>query len=732
MTQTQRRVLMDSDPSQKVLPKYPKSGKISFNSNNFKNPNDGSDRKWLLYSATTNSLFCYSCCLFPTRVQTKSSNPWGNYGEGTIGYRDFLHQSRGLLAHEQSQQHFSSTTTWMEYKRLADSGKTINHATEEAMKKEVSFWRQVLRGILDAIIFLAKNNLAFQGKTSKLGQPNCGNFLSLIELLSKYYPPLKTHVNRITSNKVSYMSDKTQNEFISLAGSSVRASIISKIQERKYFTIMFDATPDVSHKEQISQIIRTVKISEKGCEIEENFIDFIHFDQKTGLKIAEAIVHKLKEDGLDIMNCRGQGYDCGSNMAGTYQGVQARIKEINPKAVYVPCAAHSLNLVGQHAASKILPAKLLLGQIQTIYVFFSGSPWRWNILAKHVSKKPKCLSSTRWSSRCEAVSIVADEFHEIIIALMEIAESEDVNAQSYAEANSLLLQMRTFKFLLGINVWKTILERINITNLALQKKDIAVSEAAKHLKGLVTWIEGFKLTGFDKAVEKARKIADASELDYESGFEYRVTRGRKPKRFENNKEERDALSNLEKFKIDFFDATITKLLDEFKNRFQALRSLDSTFSFLWGKDLCSMNRERQIECISSLCQIYEDDFEIESFKKEIGFLPSAVEPFLEDFAMADTTPLQILDVLVKFGLKQQFRNIVTALTIFLTLPVSVASNERAFSKLKIVKGYRRSTMGQSRLSDLSILSIEHEHVKNMSFEGVIDKFASMKCRQVSI
>jgi len=48
---------------------------------------------------------------------------------------------------------------------------------------------------------------------------------------------------------------------------------------------------------------------------------------------------------------RGPGYDNGSNMAGIYNGVQALILKQNAAALYLPCAAHSLNLVGVHAAS---------------------------------------------------------------------------------------------------------------------------------------------------------------------------------------------------------------------------------------------------------------------------------------------------------------------------------------------------------------------------------------------
>ncbi|GFV92853.1 zinc finger MYM-type protein 1 [Trichonephila clavipes] len=42
----------------------------------------------------------------------------------------------------------------------------------------------------------------------------------------------------------------------------------------------------------------------------------------------------------------GQPFDNAANMSGQYDGVQALLKENNKFANYVPCAAHSLNLVG--------------------------------------------------------------------------------------------------------------------------------------------------------------------------------------------------------------------------------------------------------------------------------------------------------------------------------------------------------------------------------------------------
>ncbi|GFQ86461.1 uncharacterized protein TNCT_386551 [Trichonephila clavata] len=71
------------------------------------------------------------------------------------------------------------------------------------------------------------------------------------------------------------------------------------------------------------------------------------------------IVRKLKADGLDIMNCRGQAYDNAATIAGCHTGVQQRIKDINPNVEFVPCSNHSLNLICINAASvEGVPKKL--------------------------------------------------------------------------------------------------------------------------------------------------------------------------------------------------------------------------------------------------------------------------------------------------------------------------------------------------------------------------------------
>ena len=96
--------------------------------------------------------------------------------------------------------------------------------------------------------------------------------------------------------------------------------------------------------------------------------------------LENVVIATLEEASIDILNCQGQAYDNAANMAGKYTGLQARIKQINPFDEFVPCAAHSLNLVGVNAVESCSGAVHFFMLVQHIYTFFSASTHRWQIL----------------------------------------------------------------------------------------------------------------------------------------------------------------------------------------------------------------------------------------------------------------------------------------------------------------------------------------------------------------
>ena len=97
-----------------------------------------------------------------------------------------------------------------------------------------------------------------------------------------------------------------------------------------YYSIIVDGTPDTSHTEQITFILRYAHLNEEiTWEICEQ-----DCAKKRGIDIAELMCKVLKEHGIQLKNRGGQGYDNGSSMAGSYNRAQAIIREKNPEAVF--------------------------------------------------------------------------------------------------------------------------------------------------------------------------------------------------------------------------------------------------------------------------------------------------------------------------------------------------------------------------------------------------------------
>ena len=71
----------------------------------------------------------------------------------------------------------------------------------------------------------------------------------------------------------------------------------------------------------------------------------------------------------------------------------------------------------------------------------------------------------------------------------------------------------------------------------------------------------------------------------------------------------------------------------------------------------------------------------------------------------------------------------TAYMMYMTISVAVATAERSFFKLKLIKNFLRSSMSQERLSGLALLSIEKEQTKNLDFRKVLQQSASPKARR---
>ena len=148
---------------------------------------------------------------------------------------------------------------------------------------------------------------------------------------------MQEHVRRILrgETRYHYLSHKIQNEMIQLLANEVKGTIISRIKDAKYFSVILDCTPDASNDEHMSIVLRYVNVSESPIFVDEYFLEFIKVHDTSGLGLLNQLLDTLNILGLDVDNIRGQGYDNGSNMKGKNKGVQTRLLVCATYAIYI-------------------------------------------------------------------------------------------------------------------------------------------------------------------------------------------------------------------------------------------------------------------------------------------------------------------------------------------------------------------------------------------------------------
>ena len=86
---------------------------------------------------------------------------------------------------------------WRELDVRLRNSSGIHNLLCDQIESEKQKWRHVLKCVLDVVLTLAERGLAFQGNSEEIGEPNNGNFLVLVELLSRHDPVLMDHLHKV-------------------------------------------------------------------------------------------------------------------------------------------------------------------------------------------------------------------------------------------------------------------------------------------------------------------------------------------------------------------------------------------------------------------------------------------------------------------------------------------------------------------------------------------------------
>jgi hypothetical protein len=279
--------------------------------------------------------------------------------------------------------------------------------------------------------------------------------------------------------------------------------------------------------------------------------------------------------------------------------------------------------------------------------------------------------------------------------------------------------MESFEFLLSMTIWYDILFVINTVSKNLQSKDMHIDVAIDQLEGLISYFKTYRENGFASAMISSKEIATIMEIEHVFR-ERRVSR--RKKQFNEDANDEITQSAEESFRIDYFLYIVDQVISSIQSMFEQFQIYENIFGFLFNfKKLKSLDDDGlQNKCLN-LKGFLKHDLDSLDLFLELKVLKEILQ-------IEESAPIDILNYIKRLD---SFPNTCITYRILLTIPVTVASAKRSFSKLKLIKSYLKSTMLQERLNGLAILSIEKKVLENLEYKNLIKNFASQKARRLN-
>ncbi len=726
---------------------------------------------WLVYSHAKQGLFCKYCPFFATGgvgggqktvpLQKLVTKPLTNF-------KDLSGQKGDLETHSNNLYHKRAAEQASAFIRAYNSPKleVINLVNAQRLR-EVEENRERLRPIVETIVFLGRQNLAFRGhrddghlvldatSEQSVVSMNEGNFRELLKFrVSAGDKNLEKHLQSASSN-ATYISKTTQNSLISCCGKEILDQILIKVRASKFYSILFDETTDVAHMSQLSLVIRYLH---EGS-IREDFIGFLDSFEELGLAkqaneydsdeedlaevrklvaaeqnlngnssdasselsltgkaIGQIVLYQLKKKlKLPLDRCVGIGTDGCAVMLSEVRGAATIIQHEATNAVKAPCYSHKLNL-SISRSSKVPSIRNAVGVMKEVISFFEPNPKRKTVLMGTLGCSLKSLCETRWVERHEGVLQFSVDLLKIVESLEKISEWRDPETAS--KAASLIASLTSPQFIVAVLCLSDVLSLTKCLSAYLQKITLDLNNAATHVESTISVLSKRRENidiNFRSVWQRAERLAEHLDIELKVP---RIAR-----RYQNYRANYQTDSAEQYYRVSVYAPLLDFVLTDLRERFSE-ETLDIFQLPVFIPDnIIKSSADQNEEVAKSLLKRFGM---LSNIDNDIGFLLLRDEMLLwkEKWEKVKQQqrelPFKALDVLINCD-KDAFPLVHNFLQILATLPVTTASAERSFSSLRRLKLYLRSTMGEERLSGLALLHI-HRNMP-LDIDNVITRFA---------
>lgn len=712
--------------------KNQKEKKCYLSLNHFKSFN------WLVYSKSREGLFCKYCVLFAKKGGMHKNISLKSLVTVPLNKFSKLFGKDGdLLSHNSAKYHKNAVLTGENFLSTFNKPESeILNLIDRGRLVQVKENREKLKPIINSIIFLGKQGIAFRGHGTQselfeVSKVNEGNLREIIRHRIQTCGDdlkLKSHFETATS-RTKYLSPTIQNELIKCCGDEILNTILLKISVNKFYSIIFDETTDISKVSQMSILVRYL---DRENNIREDFLGFIdchktNYDDftkepiLTGEILGKTVVSFLNKIGLPFENCVGIGTDTCSVMLSDQKGAVSEIQKNLKNACKCPCYSHSLNL-SISKSSTVQDIRNAVGTIKETIAFFNTSSKRSNVLKSTNPNVLESLCETRWTERHTAVLKFKVSFENIITTLQLITQWKDTESSS--KAQRLMDAMLKTNFLVSLHCLSHVLNITVSLSKILQSKSLdkiaaqsLVNDIFSVFKKKREDVENVFKGIFEEVVEVHKKLDIPILLP----------------RINTRQIHRNNIQTKipeEYFRVSIFIPLLENIFQDLEFRFNS-----DLFKILDINNFIPTNVLKQSDIglaplVSNVAEYLSKfkndsvDFFSDLLRAEIDLWINKWKEIKNETTVLPETALDTLHLCKK----EIFPNIYTLLQIISIMPVSVASAERSFSTLKRLKTWLRSTIGQDRLVGLTLINI-HKDIE-INIDAVIDRFSKQRTRKV--
>ncbi|XP_050376893.1 uncharacterized protein LOC126794271 [Argentina anserina] len=645
------------------------------------------DNPWLEYSEAKDMAYCFPCFLFATENPLNKAfiiEGFKNWKRTVPSDNAFLNHVGGITS-----SHNSAMQKW---DALRNPSSQIEPIFSSKSAKDIEDNQLRLIASIESVRYLASQGIAFRGHDESEESLNQGPFRQLIKSFRRVSLDIKRVIENAPKNS-KYISPSIKKDILNILGNQVRGMICEEVGAAKY-CLLVDEAIDVSNKEQIAIILR---FFDSLGKVRERFFKIVSVPNTSSQTLKDEISKVLTQDKLQVRNMRGQGYDGASNMRGIYKGLQALFLEECPYAYYVHCFAHRLQLTLNATAKGVHEIWKFFSMLSLIVNFMNSSGKRHSALKaarkEEIADLVACgeletdtganqifsmqqAGATRWGSHYRSIRGLIEFFGASKTTLVYMSEQGPVDLQR--EAGDVLKAMRKFVFVFCLLLMNKVMKITETLSQTLQQKSLDFVQAmrfVKHTKELLGDLRKDGWADFFEHVESFCKKHEIKMPDMHASTSHR-----------------SSITNEHHYRVDIFNALIDFQLSELDGRFSEqatdLLSLASTL------DPHSNFSKFKTELFLDLARkYYPEDFdygEMLSLESKCAYYE---KDMLDDAMFKNFSSIcELCPLLVQTRKSEFYPMLYRLICLVLTLPVSTATTERAFSAMNYIKNKLRNKM----------------------------------------